>query len=337
MTDQPTPERILQTGLAFWPSKTLLSAIEIGVFSELANGSESFDALAGRLGLHPRSARDFLDTLVALGFLTRSGDRYSNSAETDLFLDRRKPSYVGGILEMANHRLYPFWGHLTEALRTGQPQNEVKHGGPGLFETLYADPDRLKQFLAAMTGISHGANLTIARAFPWKDHRTFVDVGTAQGDLAVQIALANPHLQGIGFDLPQVAPIFEAYVARVGVADRLAFQPGSFFTDPLPKADVLLMGHILHDWDLPTKQMLIAKAFDALPAGGALVVYEAIIDDDRSRNAFGLMMSLNMLIETPGGFDYTGADCAGWMKAAGFSSTRVEPLVGPDSMVIAIK
>lgn len=332
-----TPEKILQTGLAFWPAKTLLSAIEIGLFSELARGPEPYDALVGRLGLHPRSARDFLDTLVALGFLERTGDRYANTPETDLFLDRQKPSYVGGILEMANHRLYPFWGHLTEALRTGQPQNEAKSGGPGLFETLYADPARLHQFLAAMTGISHGANLTIARAGFWKDYKTYVDVGTAQGDLAAQIALANPHLRGMGFDLPEVAPIFEAYVAAAGVADRLTFVPGSFFTQDLPKADVVLMGHILHDWDLPTKRMLIKKAFDAVPAGGALVVYESIIDDDRSKNAFGLMMSLNMLIETPGGFDYTGADCSGWMREAGFSTTRVEHLVGPDSMVIGIK
>ena len=182
---------------------------------------------------------------------------------------------------MANQRLYPFWGHLTEALRTGQPQNEVKAGGPGMFETLYADPARLKSFLAAMTGISHGANMTIARAFPWKDYRTFADVGTAQGDLAAQIALANPHLRGLGFDLPEVAPIFEEYVAGVGVSERLTFKAGSFFTDDLPKVDVVLMGHILHDWDLPTKKMLIEKAFDAIPAGGALIVYEAIIDDDR--------------------------------------------------------
>ena len=193
-----TPEKILQTGLAFWPAKTLLSAIEMGLFTELARGPEPFDAIVGRLGLHQRSARDFLDTLVALGFLQRTGDRYANTPETDLFLDRQKPSYIGGILEMANHRLYPFWGHLTEALRTGQPQNEVKSGGPGLFETLYADPARLKQFLAAMTGISHGANLAIARAGFWKDYKTFVDVGTAQGDLAAQIALANPHLRGHG-------------------------------------------------------------------------------------------------------------------------------------------
>jgi hypothetical protein len=331
------PGRILQTGLAFWPAKTLLSAIEMGVFSELARGPESFAPLAGRLGLHPRSARDFLDTLVALGFLTRDGDLYGNTPETDLFLDRRKPSYIGGILEMANLRLYPFWGRLTEALRTGLPQNEVRGGGPGVFEELYAEPARLKVFLAAMTGISHGSNMMIAQQFPWKDYRTYVDVGTAQGDLAAQIALANPHLHGIGFDLPQVAPVFEEYVRHVGVADRVRFESGSFFDQPLPKADVVLMGHILHDWDLPTKKMLIKKAYDAIPAGGAFIVYETLIDDDRSKNAFGLMMSLNMLIETTGGFDFTGADCSGWMKEAGFSSTRVEPLAGPDGMVIGVK
>jgi len=336
--NQPlTPERILQTGLAFWASKTLLSAIELGVFTELAQGAQPHDALASRLGLHARASRDFLDTLVALGFLQRDGVRYGNTPETDLFLDRTKPSFVGGMLEMANHRLYPFWAHLTTALRTGLPQNELRTGDPGLFEVLYADPARLREFLAAMTGISHGANLTIARALPWTDYHTFVDVGTAQGDLAVQIALANPHLRGVGFDLPAVAPVFEAYAAALGVAERVTFQPGDFFAHDLPKADVVLMGHILHDWDLPTKRMLVRKAFEALPAGGAFVVYDAIIDDDRSKNAFGLMMSLNMLIETPGGFDYTGADCAAWMTEAGFSSTRVEHLVGPDSMVVGIK
>lgn len=332
-----TPEKILQTGMAFWPSKTLLSAVEMGVFTELSRGPASLDTLSERLGLHPRSARDFLDALVALGFLTRENGRYGNTPETGLFLDRNKLSYMGGILEMANHRLYPFWSHLTEALRTGLPQNECKTGGAGLFETLYADPARLKEFLSAMTGVSHASNRMIARIFPWKDYHTFVDVGTAQGDLAAQIALANPHLRGMGFDLPEVAPIFQQYAAATGVADRLTFMPGDFFEHDLPEADVVLMGHILHDWDLPAKKTLIRKAFEAIPAGGALIVYDTIIDDDRSQNAFGLMMSLNMLIETPGGFDYTGADCKAWMKDAGFSSMRVEPLTGPDSMVIGIK
>jgi hypothetical protein len=337
MDNKLTPEKILQTGMAFWPSKTLSSAVELGVFTELAQGPVNLDSLRERVGLHPRGARDFLDALVALGFLNREGDRYSNTPETDLFLDRKKLSYIGGILEMANRRLYPFWHNLTEALRTGEPQNECKNGAADLFGNLYADPAGLNEFLSAMTGVSHAANTIIAQSFPWQDYRTFVDVGTAQGDLAVQIALANPHLRGLGFDRPEVSPVFQQYVEITGVADRVAFIAGDFFKDELPKADVVLMGHILHDWDLPTKKMLIRKAFEAIPIGGAFIVYESIIDDERSKNAFGLMMSLNMLIETPGGFDYTGADCMGWMREAGFSATRVEPLTGSDSMVIGIK
>ena len=337
MSEHPTPEHILQVGLGFWASKTLLSAIEMEVFTELARHPEDGEALRERLGLHERASRDFFDALVALGFLQRHDGVYSNTPATELFLDKRKPSYVGGILEMANHRLYPFWGGLTEGLRTGRLQNEAKSGDVPFFEALYADPARLREFLAAMSGLSRGANMAIAQRFPWGDHASFVDVGTAQGDLAVQIALANPHISGTGFDLPEVAPVFERYVEDNGLAGRLGFHAGNFFADPLPEADVITMGHILHDWDLDQKRMLISKAHDALPEGGALIVYEAIIDDDRSQNAFGLLMSLNMLIETDGGFDYTAADCMGWMLEAGFSDTRSEHLVGPDSMVIGIK
>ena len=337
LMNSPNPQRILETGLAFWPAKTLLSAIELGLFTELARQPDTAEGLRSRLSLHPRGTRDFLDTLVALKFLDRKDGRYSNTPETEIFLDRTKPSYIGGILEMANARLYPFWGNLTAALRTGQPQNEAAGGGEDPFQILYSDPARLKAFLQAMSGVSHGGNLAIARQFNWKDYKTAVDVGTAQGDLITQVALANPHIQGTGFDLPQVGSVFEKYVAANGLADRVKFAAGSFFDHPLPPADVVMMGHILHDWDLDVKRMLVRKAYEALPKGGAFIVYESIIDDDRSQNAFGLMMSLNMLIETPGGFDYTGADCQGWMKEAGFRETRVEHLVGPDSMVIGIK
>jgi len=337
MSAPPNPEAIMQLGMGFWASKTFLSAIELEVFTELAKHPEDIDALRVRLGLNERGARDFVDTLVALGMLEREDGVYRNTPNADFFLDKEKPSYIGGMLEMANHRLYGFWGGLTEALRTGLPQNETRHGQDPLFETLYADPARLKEFLAAMTGVSHGANMQIARAFPWGDYSTFVDVGTAQADLVVQIAEANDHLRGVGFDLPVVEPIFEEYAARSGPSDRINFRGGDFFSDPLPPADVILMGHVLHDWNLDDKRMLIHKAHDTLPDGGALVVYEALIDDERRENVFGLLMSLNMLIETDGGFDYSGADCQGWLTDAGFSSTRVEHLVGPDSMVVGIK
>jgi hypothetical protein len=327
----------MQVGLGFWASKTVLSAVELGLFTELARGPLDAETLRTRLGLHPRSARDFFDALVAVDFLERTGDTYRNTPDTDVFLDAEKPSYVGGILGMANQRLYPFWGRLTEALRTGQPQNETREGIANPFEAIYADPTRLRGFLSAMTGISRGANLAIAAGFPWDRYGTFVDVGTAQGDTAVQIARAHSHLTGTGFDLPQVGPVFEEYVRQHNLSDRLRFSPGSFFTDELPHADVITMGHILHDWSLDEKQMLIRKAYSALPEGGALVVYDSIIDDDRRQNAFGLLMSLNMLIETSGGFDYTGRDCIGWLKSAGFREAYVQPLVGPDSMAIGIK
>jgi hypothetical protein len=333
----PQADHILQVGLGFWASKTVLSAVEMELFTELAKHPDDLENLQARVGLHPRSARDFLDALVALKFLERRDGKYHNTPAAEWFLDKRKQSYIGGMLEMANQRLYSHWGNLTVALRTGLPQNEAKEGGLNPFVALYADPARLKGFLRAMTGVSHGGNMAIARMFPWNEYRTAVDVGTAQGDLITQVALANAHIAGIGFDLPEVAPIFEDYVATNGLSGRVSFSPGNFLEQPLPKADVVMMGHILHDWNLEEKRMLVRKAYEAVPEGGAFVVYESIIDDQRSTNSFGLLMSLNMLIETPGGFDYTGADCARWMKEAGFRETRVEHLVGPDSMVIGIK
>lgn len=335
-TKNLTPDALLQLGLGFWGSKALLTAVELDLFSVLAKRPHTAQELTDRLGLQRRGTHDWLDALVSLGVLERSGDSYANTAEADTFLDRNKPSYVGGLLEMANARLYPFWGSLTEALRTGRPQNEAKVGDD-FFAALYEDPARLEQFLHAMTGISMGAAQAIAAKFPWEQHTTVIDIGAAEGCLPVELARRHAHLTGGGFDLPAVAPVFEKYVAAHGLADRLRFYPGDFFTDPLPKADVLVMGHILHDWALYEKQLLLRKAYDALPPGGAVIVYESIIDDDRRTNTFGLLMSVNMLIETQEGFDYTGAECQAWLADAGFSHSYVEPLVGPDSMVVGIK
>ncbi|MBP0588680.1 methyltransferase [Paraburkholderia sp. LEh10] len=333
---EPSPDRLLQLGMGFWASKALLSAVELEVFTHLGDGPRDIAQLTEALGLHPRSAADFLDTLVALQVLEREAGQYSNTRDAALFLDKSKPSYIGGLLEMANTRLYPFWGSLTQALRTGEPQNETKHGG-NLFDTLYGDEQALRGFLKAMSGVSLGAAKAIAQKFPWENYRTFIDIGAAQGALPVQVALAHPHLSGGGFDLPAVGPVFDEYVAAHGLQDRLRFYPGDFFKEPCPQADVLVMGHILHDWDLEQKRALLARCHDALPAGGCLVVYDAMIDDERRENAFGLLMSLNMLIETRGGFDYTGAQCSAWMKDAGFTQVRVVPLVGADSMVIGVK
>src|SRR6266568_3011866 len=242
MTDeQPNPVAIMQLGLAFWGAKALLSAIELDLFTTLAHGPLTGETLTAELGLQARGTIDWLDALVSLGMLERSGDEYANTAATGLFLDRTRPSYVGGMLEMANAKLYPSWGLV-------------------------------------------------------------IDVGAAEGCVPVQLALRHPQLTGGGFDLPDAGWVFEEYVACHGLADRLQFYPGDFFTDPLPPADVLIMGHILHDWSLEERLALLRKAYRALPDGGAIIVYDAVIDDDRRANAFGLLMSVNMLIETQAGF-----------------------------------
>jgi hypothetical protein len=336
MGDEVVPDRILDLSFAFFGSKTLLSAVELGLFTELASGPLEAETLRQRLGLHPRAARDFFDALVALGLLAREDGQYRNTPETDRYLDRAKPTYIGGWLEMANDRLYPFFGALTEALRTGQPQNETQ-AGEDFFGVLYEDPTRLRQFASSMTGVSMGTARALAHRFPWGKVRTVIDVGTAQGNLPVQLALAHEHLVGGGFDLPALGSVFADYVAAFGLGDRLHFYPGDFFVDPLPAADVLVMGNILADWNLEEKRLLLAKAYAALPAGGTLIVYDQLIDDDRRERALSLLLSLLMLIETPGGATYTGADCRAWMAEAGFKETSVEHLTGHDWMVVGIK
>ncbi|MCP3709949.1 acetylserotonin O-methyltransferase [Paraburkholderia sp. CNPSo 3274] len=331
-----SPQKLLQLAMGFWASKTLLSAVELDLFTILGSGPRTAPQLMDELQLHPRSAHDFLDALVALGLLDRDDGLYRNSAEAGAFLDRAKPGCIAGFLLMTNNRLYPFWGALTEALRTGLPQNEAKQGGDP-FQAIYRDERGLREFLGAMSGVSLDLAKEIAQKFPWQNYRTVVDVGTAQGALVVEVARTHEHLAGIGFDLAAVAPVFNDYVAANELQDRIHFHPGDFFKDALPSADVLVMGHILHDWNLEQKRELLARSYQALPTGGSLIVYDAVIDDERRRNAFGLMMSLNMLIETPGGFDYTARQCREWMSEAGFREIRVEPLGGQNSMIIGVR
>jgi predicted O-methyltransferase YrrM len=341
MADTRDATRIIQTGFGFWSSKVLLTAVKLEVFTVLGARAMTGAELGTALGLHPRGIWDFLDALVALGFLQRDGDgpqaRYANTDETRAFLDKNNPEYVGGILEMCNDRLFRFWNDLDTALKTGQPQNEIKHSQKSMFAELYSDPARLEQFMSAMAGISRANFAALAEKIDFSRYRTLCDVGGATGLLSILVATRYPHLRCTSFDLPEVAPIAEKRIRKAGLADRVTTAAGSFLTDPLPKADVITMGMILHDWNLENKKHLIKLAYDALPAGGALIAVENLIDDARRENAFGLLMSLNMLIEFGDAFDFTGADFWSWAREAGFRRYEVTHLAGPCSAAIAYK
>jgi hypothetical protein len=336
-----SPARIMEVGMAFWPAKVLLSAVKTGVFTELGKGSKTGIELQTALGFHTRATDDFFDTLVALKFLDRDGDGqnavYRNTEETALFLDRNSPQFMGGFLEMANDRLYPYWGNLVEALKTGSPQNETKNGGDSIFGELYKDPVKLEQFMDAMAGISAGNFQALADKVDFSDYKTLTDVGGATGLLSMTVAKKYPHIKCVSADLTEATAIADRKINEAGMSDRVSAKALDFFKDPIPAAAVVTMGMILHDWNLENKMMLIRKAYDALPEGGALIVVENIIDDARRENAFGLMMSLNMLIEFGDAFDFTGADFDKWCREVGFTRTEVVHLAGPASAVIAYK
>ncbi|HEY5408849.1 MAG TPA: methyltransferase [Ginsengibacter sp.] len=339
----PSPENIMKIGSGFWASKILLTAVNFQLFTKLAeNKSMSAAEIKNVLELQctDRNVFDFLDTLTGFGFLNREGvlesAMYSNSIDTDVFLDKNKSSYIGGILEMMNNRSYQFWGNLDEGLVTGLPQNEGKTG-KDFFGLIYQDPNKLKEFVNAMSGIQMGNFMTFAQIFDFSKYKTLTDVGGSVGFLSLMVAKHQSHMSCVTFDLPPVEAIANATIQQFQLGDRVKAESGDFFANALPKGDIIVMGNILHDWDEENKLTLMKKAYEALPSGGVFVAIENIIDDERKQNVFGMMMSLNMLIETGKGFDYTFADFNNWATTIGFKSTSLLPLTGPSSAAIAYK
>ncbi|MFI6169194.1 methyltransferase [Nocardia sp. NPDC051052] len=332
------PQQILETGMGFWPSRVVLTAVEYGVFTELAVRALSQRELMDRLNWHPRAAGPFLSALVDIGLLRRDHEgRYANSRQAALFLDRAKPSYIGGLMELSSTRLYDLWSGLGELLRTGQPGAEEEQGESEFFSTLYGDQVALRKFLAGMTGISTGEAMLIAARFPWKRFRTFLDVGAAQGALPVRVALTHSHIRGVSYDLPAVQPIFEEYVASFGLGERIRFTSGDMFGGRLPSAEVISFGHVLHGYSEKVRRELIAKAYEAVPPGGALLVYDAMTEPARKNNLISSLSSLNIMLEMREGFEATTTQCAGWLQDAGFVQIKKRHLIGPTSMVFGRK
>lgn len=337
----PNPDHIMRIASGYGVSKALLSAVGLGLYTRLADGSMTLDEVMSEYGLLRRPAKDFLDLLVSVDLLGREGDgedaRYRNTEATAAFLNRNKPGYIGGIIELWDRRNYRFWADITEALQTGKPQNETKHADTPFFETLYSEPARLEAFMEAMNGSSIRNFETFARKFPFARYRTLTDIGGADALLSRCVAAAHPHLRCKSFDLPVVTDIATRKISAAGLVDRIEAVAGDFFADPLPRADVITMGMILHDWSLERKKLLVRKAYDALPEGGALVAIEALIDDARRTNTFGLFMSLAMLMEFGDAFDFTGEEFIAWCREAGFSHFELIPLDGPSSAAVAYK
>ncbi|MFG1706573.1 methyltransferase [Nonomuraea sp. M3C6] len=335
MTAQPpkitTPAELIQLGkTAFCTAKVMLSALELRLFAVLAEQPLTGPQLEERLRLHPRASRDFFDTLVALGLLMREEGRYSNTPAAGQYLDPGKPAYVGGFLERSDRVLYPAWGDLTRALSTGKPRVT------NAFREMLSDPDRLSSYLGMMDTLSTMLAPLIARAFDWSAVKSYADIGGARGNLAGRIAQEHPHLSVHVFDLPPMEKAFHQHAERLVVADRATFHAGDFFADPLPEADVLTIGHVLHNWAPAERRTLIEKAFQAVNPGGALIVYDRMLADEPV-DAENLVISLDMLLTTDGGSEYLVAECREWIEEAGFTFESAQPLGEHDTLVVARK
>jgi hypothetical protein len=336
----------MQVGMGFWASKVLLTAVHFDLFSLLAPHAMSAAEIRQKLKLNctDRHVFDWLDALVSLGFLEREGlldqASYSNAPDTNMFLDKNKPSYSGGILEMANNRLYKFWNDLGEGLTTGAPQNEVKNNpqhNMEFFSELYKDSNRLQEFMNAMSGIQTGNFMALVNKFDFSKYNTLADIGGADGWLSIQVCLRHPAIKCITFDLPPVAPLAEKKIAQFNLSNRISVAKGDFMKDDFPVGEIMVMGNILHGMNEEAKLQTLKKVYNTLPDGGVFIAIENIIDNDRRENTFGMLMSLNMLIENGDAFDYTFNDFERWAKEAGFKRTEIIPLTGPTSAALAYK
>ncbi|GAA0526083.1 hypothetical protein GCM10010172_03240 [Paractinoplanes ferrugineus] len=330
ITDAATPAELIELGTAFCRAKVVLTALELRLFAKLQDGPRSEEDLRTELGLHRRGARHFFDSLVVLGLLRRADGGYANTASAARWLVHGTPSYVGGFLERADHMLYPAWGRLTEGLKTGEPQAEAD------YMEMIENPDRLRRFVGMMDALNGLLAPELADAFDFSGTGTLMDVGGARGNLVSGVVKAHPRLRGRVFDLPQMQPLFIEHVGKLGLSDRVEFVPGNFFTDDLPAADTINIGHVLHDWSPEERQMLISKAYAALPSGGTLLVYDRMVDEEPT-DPVNLIISLDMLLTTKGGAEYTAAECQEWMTTAGFVETSVSALGEYDTLVVGHK
>lgn len=330
-TDMSRPAGIIRLANSFCDAKALLTAVELGLFTTLREGPATEEEIRDRLGLHGRGLSDWLELLTELQLLERVDGRYRNSPGVDRHLVRGEQAYIGGFLERSNRNLYPAWGRLADALRTGKPQSGSS------FEAVVDNPHILVQFINSMDALTRVLGPQLIEAYgDWHRYGSVLDVGGCRGSLVSQIVTAHPNLTGHVFDLPQMEPFFAEQAAERGLADRVTFHGGDFFADPLPPADIVVMGHVLHDWDRDQRKYLVTKAYDSVSPGGVLLVYDRMLDRESSR-VENLVISLDMLLVTDGGSEYTVGELRGHAEAAGFVDIEDRLLGDDDTLLVAHK
>ena len=327
---------LVRLNLAYTRARVLHSAVEVGLFDLLAGGAHTVEEICERLALHPRLAGDWLAALARLGLLTEDAGRYANGPAAEHFLVPGGPYDLAGSVGQHGRVHFPLWGLLTEALRDGAAKSDARTGA-GAAQDGRPDPERTRRFLAHMDAFNGFVAEELCRVLDWGRFTSVLDVGGARGNVAARLVLAHPHLRAVVFDVPGVEPFFDEHMAALGTTGRVRFAGGDFFTDPLPAADVAILGHVLHDWPEAARRALVAAAFHALRPGGTLLVYDAMLDDDAGAEAF--LQSLVCRLIRDGGGEYTVDAARAWVRAAGFrfvDAVALDTVTG-DKLLVAEK
>jgi acetylserotonin N-methyltransferase len=313
----PTPVSTLIE--AFRWSKTMFTAASFGIYDRLP---ATLGSLAEDLQVNPDALQRLLDGNIGLGLLERRGEAYYNKPVAEVYLRKESPHSLLGYILYSDRVLYNMWSHLDDAVREGTNRWKQSFGTDGpIFDHFFRTEDDLRTFVMGMHGFGVTSSPAVVRAFDLSRFHRLVDLGGATGHLTIAACEAYHDLQGVVLDLERVIPVAREIVSQSPAASRISCVAGDFFEGDLPPADLYSLGRILHDWAQPKIEKLLSRIRKSLAPGGALLIAERILNDDKSGPTNALMQSLNMLICTEGK-ERTLEEYRALLQAAGFSNVE---------------
>jgi hypothetical protein len=329
----PNPALLMQLALAHRSSAVLFAAVNLDVFSTLADGPLTAAAVAERAGAAPEPTRLLLEACAAEGLLTRDKGAFTNTPLVDAFLVRGRPAFSASGFKYAED-LYPAWGRLTDLVRSGRP--------PMPPETILGDdPDKTRHFVYAMHERARGIGSVLGHLVDLSGRRCLLDVGGGPGTYSVSLVKQTPGLTATVLDVPGVLAVTRELVDASGVGDRVTLMPGDYLKSPFGQGyDVGLLSGMMHRETPASCQLLLRKTFDALEPGGLAIVSDVFFDDDSKQSpTFAVYFALNMMLTSAEGSAHARTEMAAWMTAAGFVDvqTRELPKPNPHTLVLGTK
>jgi ubiquinone/menaquinone biosynthesis C-methylase UbiE len=325
-------QRLMETHLGFAPSRILSTALELEVFTHIAQGKSTVAKIAGASGATDRGMQMLLDAIAGIGLLVKRDSRYALTEISERHLVKGKPAYFGQFLSM--NPLWDAWGHLTEAVRTGKPYLPIERKDvaedffPKLIRSLHVVHSEPARRAAEVLGAGSGT----------RDLRV-LDVAAGSGIWGISIAEACPAAHVTAHDFPAVLEVTREFVARHRLANRFDFLPGDLKGVDFGEAryDIAVLGNIVHSEGERSARGLIRRIHRALVPDGRLVIIEMVPNDERSGPPFPLIFALNMLVNTETGGTFTFAEFTRWLTDAGFRRVEAHDIGSHSPMIVGHK